>query len=419
MAKTTNMNIRKLLLVLLIMPLAFVACGPKGSAELPPPVLTLTSEPIMNFNAAGGQGVITYTLANPDSKIKLSATCEATWITKLVVGKDITFKVEANNTDTQRNANIVISYADKSFSVGVMQFSDEQVVEFSAEQLVGEYIGNQFSATYNIVLYLTDLGFSEDGYSMAGGTYYMLDIYTATKPQLDEQGWLTIPVGTYTLDISDSTADKSIGNEYSAYFKINADGSGYEAEERYDYAELIVTDNGITLTAYINDTKHVATHSSNRVYIGPTLDGGNINATSLVGDYYGTENAKLYNYNIILSDKGYDAEGYPMAGGLYFSLDLYGPEPTILSNGILQIPIGSYYYDKNGTLSRYEVGREHSGCIKVNDDRTAYEFVESFTSVTVDVRVQSIIVECIVAGGEYTVVYQGKPEFYIDTADAQ
>ena len=419
MAKTTNMNIRKLLLVLLIMPLAFVACGPKGSAELPPPMLTLTSEPTLNFNAAGGKGVITYTLANQDPKIKLSATCGAAWITRLVIGKDITFNVEPNNTGTQRNANIVISYADKSFNVAVTQFSDEHLVEFSAEQLVGEYIGNQFSATYNILIYITDKGFSDDGYSIAGGTYYMLDLYTATKPQLNEQGWLAIPVGTYTLDVTDSTADKSIGNEYSAYFKINADGSGYEAEERYDYAELIVTDNGITLTAYINDTEHIATHNSNRVYVGPTLDGGNINATSLVGDYYGTENAKLYNYNIILSDKGYDAEGYPMAGGLYFSLDLYGPEPTILSNGILQIPIGSYYYDKNGTLSRYEVGREHSGCIKVNDDRTAYEFVESFTSVTVDVRVQSIIVECIVAGGEYTVVYQGKPEFYIDTADAQ
>ena len=413
------MNIRRVLLALLALALTLVACEPKGSAELPPPMLTLTSESTLNFNAAGGKGVITYTLANQDPKIELSATCEAAWITRLVIGKDITFNVEPNNTDTQRNANIVVSYADKSFSVAVTQFSDEHIVEFSAEQLVGEYIGNQLSMTYNILLYITDKGFSDDGYSIAGGTYYMLDLYTATKPQLNEQGWLAIPVGTYTLDVTDSTADKSIGNEYSAYFKINADGSGYEAEERYDYAELIVTNTGITLTAYINDTKHVVTHNSNRVYVGPTLEGGYINATSLVGDYYGTNNSQTYNYNIILSDKGYDAEGYPMAGGLYFSLDLYGPKPTILSNGILQIPIGSYYYDKDGNLSRYEVGGEHSGCIKVNDDRTAYEFVESFTSVTVDVTMQSIIVKSVVAGGAYTVVYQGKPEFMVDTADAQ
>ena len=413
------MNIRRVLLALLALPLAFMAWGPKEPADIAPPMLTLTSEPTLNFNAAGGKGVITYTLANQDPKIELSATCEAAWITRLVIGKDITFNVEPNNTDTQRNANIVVSYADQSFNVAVTQFSDKHIVEFSAEQLVGEYIGNQLSVTYNILLYITDKGFSDDGYSIAGGTYYMLDLYTATKPQLNGQGWLSIPVGTYTLDITDSTADKSIGNEYSAYFKINADGSGYEAEERYDYAELIVTNTGITLTAYINDTKHVVTHSGNRVYIGPTLEGGYINATSLVGDYYGTDNSQTYNYNIILSDKGYDAEGYPMAGGLYFSLDLYGPKPTILSNGILQIPTGSYYYDKDGHLSRYEVGGEHSGCIKVNDDRTAYEFVESFTSVTVDVTMQSIIVKSVVAGGEYTVVYQGKPEFMVNTADAQ
>ena len=409
------MKIKHLFYMLLALPMAFVACDETPNGDTPnaaEPELTLTSQNSLQFGAEGGEGTISYTLKNATLE-ELTAYCEAEWI-EVTKGEVITFVVAPNEGEDERNSRILVSCGTKSFNVFVVQKSKEEIVRFTADQMVGVYYGNQYSETYNIGLFLTDIGF-EDGYALAGGTYYMLDLYTATEPTLDEEGWMTIPEGTYTYDGTDSTEDMTLGYSYSAFFKITDDGTAYEEQANYETAELVVTANSVTLTAYVNGVKHIATYNGgNKFFAGASLElpGGEIVATSLVGEYYGTQYSATYNYNIYLSDKGYDNEGYALADGYYISLDLYGLEPTMDAQGYINIPVGTYTYDVNDDFGEWEVGREYSGFYKVNADGSNYEYTEAFTDVTVVVTENGITVDCVVAGGEYHITYNGAPKFY-------
>ena len=113
------------------MPLFFVACE-ETEQGVDKPVdkeyaaeLTLTSEAEMNFDAAGGEGVITYTakmveVTREAAEPKVEATCEADWVTDLTVADNITFTVAANEAEA-RETKITVSYVDKSFEVAVKQ----------------------------------------------------------------------------------------------------------------------------------------------------------------------------------------------------------------------------------------------------------------------------------------------------------
>ena len=122
------MRIKHLLYLLLALPLAFVACEnteePKPQVEKEA-VLTLTSEAVMNFDAAGGEGVITYTakmveVTREAPEAQVEATCEADWVTDLTVADNITFTVAANEAEA-RETKVVVTYSDKSFEVAVKQ----------------------------------------------------------------------------------------------------------------------------------------------------------------------------------------------------------------------------------------------------------------------------------------------------------
>lgn len=113
------------------LPLFFVACE-ETEQGVDKPVdkeyaaeLTLTSEAEMNFDAAGGEGVITYTaqmveVTREAAEPKVEATCEADWVTDLTVADNITFTVAANEAEA-RETKITVSYVDKSFEVTVKQ----------------------------------------------------------------------------------------------------------------------------------------------------------------------------------------------------------------------------------------------------------------------------------------------------------
>ena len=140
--------------------------------------------------------------------------------------------------------------------------------EVEATSLAGYYYGTEYSATYNMGIYLSDLGYDDEGYAMPGGKYYELDIYTDVEPTIVD-GYVTIPNGTYEFDAYDSTATWTIGNEYSNYFAINATGTAYEAEAKYDDAVLVVTSEGMTLTAVIDGSEHIVTYKGAPVFYDP------------------------------------------------------------------------------------------------------------------------------------------------------
>ena len=130
------MRIKHLLYLLLALPLAFAACNetedltptPEKEAQL-----TLTSAAEMNFDAAGGEGVITYTAelvdvtrqADGDAP-KVSVACEANWVE---LGnpdfESVSFTVAANEAEA-RETKIVVNYAVKSIEVVVKQKAKQE-----------------------------------------------------------------------------------------------------------------------------------------------------------------------------------------------------------------------------------------------------------------------------------------------------
>ncbi|MBO5855797.1 MAG: BACON domain-containing protein [Alistipes sp.] len=114
---------KKLFYLLLALPL-FVACTENNEEPKPEPQkkaqLILTSDEVMNFKAEGGQGLIDYTLVNPQEGVEFAAQCEADWISDFVFGEDITFVVAANE-DEDRETKITITYAEASMEVTIKQ----------------------------------------------------------------------------------------------------------------------------------------------------------------------------------------------------------------------------------------------------------------------------------------------------------
>ena len=417
------MKLNKLFLLLLALPLAFAACEPnkpnkpiETPMEPEPAVLTLTSENSLQFTPDGGQGTITYTLENAVKGTELTATTTAEWITNVTVGDTITFNVEPNTTTEERRDRILVTYGEQNFNVFIIQEGVEPVVTFEVQSFEGVYYGTEYSPNYNMAIYLSDLGFTEEGYVMAGATYYTLDLFMDNEPAIDADGYMSVPVGTYSYDGTDSYKDMSIGVSYSSYFKINSDASAYEAQEPYDSAELVVTENNISLVAYIAGVKHIVTYNgSTKFFVGVPveLEDTDVVTPIMAVDYYANMYTEAFNYNIYLMDKGSDADGYLLGDGYVFSLDLYGVESPVDAEGYITIPAGTYTWDVNDDCTYGDVGREYSFACKVNPEATAYEWYETYEDVTVVVTENSIYMEATISGSNFTATFEGAPKFYV------
>ena len=411
------MKLNKLFL-LLALPLALAACEPIETPDTPQadPVLTLTSESSLKYTPEGGQGVITYTLENAAKGTELTATTEAEWITNITVAENITFNVEPNATTEERKNRILVTYGELNFNVFVTQEGVEPVVNFEAEKFEAVYYGTQYSPNYNVAIFLSDLGFTADGYALPGATYYTLDLFMDQQPAVTEDGWMTVPAGTYTYDGTDSYGDMTIGFAYSSYFKINEDGSAYEQQSQYESVELVVTESNISIVAYIDGVKHIVTYNGEPVFFAgvPTvLEDTEVEAISLVGEYFADQYSTSYCYYVQLSDKGYSEDGDVLADAHYFTLDLYGVEPNIDAEGYLHIPAGTYAWDENDDLGFWEIGREYSSGCKINAALTEYEWIEAYQDATVTVTEDSLVLVAQIAGATYTVTYNGEPKFYV------
>ena len=412
------MKLNKLFLLLLALPLAFAACEPIDTPDTPAaePELTLTSERSIHFTPEGGEGTITYTLENAVNGTELTATTTAEWITNITVGETITFSVAPNETTELREDRIMVTYDSKSFNVFIIQEGVEPVVTFEAEKFEAVYYGTQYSPNYNIAIFLSDKGFTEQGYALPGATYYTLDLYMDQQPAVTEDGWMTVPAGTYTYDGTDSYKDMSIGVAYSSYYKITEDGSAYEEQSSYESVELTITESNISFVAYIGGVKHIVTYNDAPVFfagVPVVLEDTEVEAISLVGEYYADQFSTSFCYYVQLSDKGYSEDGNVLADAHYFAIDLYGVEPTIDAEGYLHIPAGTYAWDENDDLNYWEIGREYSSGCKINAALTEYEWIEAYQDATVTVTEDSLVLVAQIAGATYTVTYSGEPKFYV------
>ena len=431
------MKLNKLFLLLLALPLAFMACETPVTPEQPgqetpenpdtpdnpdptptEPVLTLTSENALQYGPEGGEGTITYTIENPTEGTELTAVATEEWITDVTVGETITFVVAENVVVEKRSGRILVSYGNKSFNVFINQDGIEPFETFDAEMLIlASYGILTDGSAYNMNIYLSDIGFSQGGYYQADGTYYRLDLYTNEEPLLDEEGYRHITPGTYTFDGSDDANDMTIGYTYSGYMKINSAGSYFETQEQFESAELVVTEDSITLTAYVAGVKHVVTYSGETMFFEGkkvVFEGDEVLTPYLgMATYLGTQYSTNHNYYFYLSDKGFDENGMLLPGGYYFKIDLFGIEPEIDEEGYLHIPQGTYNLDDNGDNGAWEIGYQWSFCMKMNEQGGGYEFRENYESAKLVVSENGMYGEIVIKSGLFAITYEGEPKFYV------
>ena len=215
---------KKLSLIFVLCAFMFTACEPTAD-EAPKGKLTLTSSSVMEFDAAGGAGEITYAFVEEDTRAnKINVIAVVDWITDLQLtdNNSVTFNVAANTGD-ERNATIKVEYGDDSFNVMVMQAADASRVDvtFNATHVGGTFYGKfieggKQTEGFNYFVILSDCQ-PESIWSIPQyATEYRFDIYAAESAEFNSE--LRIPVGVYTLDHSSSgrvgTIDAFQDNSY-------------------------------------------------------------------------------------------------------------------------------------------------------------------------------------------------------------
>ena len=238
----------------------FVACEKsEGDAKMH---LKITSEQTITMEAEGGNVAITYSILDPID----GQSVEAEVISGSEMIKQITTPATGviiaevkENKGSQRVAVIEISYGSESANITIQQKSggnggnggnndnSKADVEFAAECIDGYYYGEKYGdGTDRYAFFLSDQGLNNGGQAYTNGTYYYIDCFSPANKSL------TLPLGTYTFDKSNT------GNAYT----INSENS-----------QLILTGDSVEATTaiYMTDAKMVV--SANKITLEATIDG--------------------------------------------------------------------------------------------------------------------------------------------------
>jgi hypothetical protein len=342
---------------------------------------------------------------------------------EVVVEGDIegyTFDIEISNVEGQ---NFHFTYEgvveDMQLPTNVLP---TEPVNFTAEHLDGEYYGTDYSVAHNYYVLLSDLGLDEDGYSMPGGTYYQVDLYSV-EGTVDADGYIHIPAGTYAFDVDDNGTEWTLGNYYSGYFKINADGTAYEGKGTYEAGQAVVNENGITLTVTVGGVEHTVTYNGEpKLYVGggetpaPEEDvefTANYAYAMYFGDQYTPGTAD--NYYFFLSDLGIDEEGYDIANGAYYRFDLYAP----ISSDHTIAP-GTYPIDNNDTCDCWTVSAYYSAYYKMNSYGDDYDTTDwpdgGFITFNEDGSIYAEV-HMMVSGATHKITFAGGDIVIYDSSD--
>ena len=151
------MKLKNLFYLLLALPLAFAACEETPEVQKPEekPTFTLTSDATMDFDAAGGQGTITFVYDFTDKQeAEVNIECAANWVEVAdkvqAYAALFTFTVAANEAEEAREAVVKASIGELYFEVTVKQagkkeapktpefnLTSEATMEFGQDSAIG------------------------------------------------------------------------------------------------------------------------------------------------------------------------------------------------------------------------------------------------------------------------------------------
>jgi hypothetical protein len=239
--------------------LMFVAtsCEPSNN-DTPKTQLELTSENKLRVDRNGGEFEIHYSLLNPVEGTAVEATViNSAMITRAdtSIAGVVAITISENSTDAIREGAVIVSYGALSFTVKVEQDyaavdAPQERVEIVANQLVGNYYGDNLrEGVGHYWIILTKDGFV-DGAAVAGGEYFRLDLIAPMPQDMND---IRIPDGDYTFDYTlryDEYTIVDIGNTDYSWVDENMEGWALPLDD----AKLSVRGNRFELEALVDNT---------------------------------------------------------------------------------------------------------------------------------------------------------------------
>lgn len=222
-----------------------VACeqdDPTGEQPTPPePVLTITSDTLVNFPAEGGTGTISYTLENPTTETDLTISCNTNWIAEFThaSANSITYKVLASSSPNPREGIVILKYGDISRTITITQdeYTEPEIeydVEMNASYFNGTYYGRMETEGFNYFIVLSDKGAPTSSGFYNNSTQYRLDIYSEQSGFFDP----TLPEGVYEYDSQNTGRPGTFASEYSCLLDV----------QEYDYDQVGFVGGTITVS---------------------------------------------------------------------------------------------------------------------------------------------------------------------------
>ena len=242
---------KKFLYSLLALPVLMTACGEVVETPTPEPSkasLTLTSEATMEFEAEGGEGVITFEYdgnslntninTNPSTGKSLALECAAEWITIPaevdVLASAINFEVAANESEEAREATIKATINDLFFEVLVKQAAaenddpiDEPIDEPKDEFVAGWAINgtmNNWVKKDAIAMTEEDNYFVVKGFALADGDNFNF-VFNGTEKTYGGNGQPAQPNYVYDAKSWGSNISVTAAGKYDVY--LSADLKNY------------------------------------------------------------------------------------------------------------------------------------------------------------------------------------------------
>lgn len=381
------MRLNKLLILLLALPLAFASCD-KNVETKKDPILTLTSNDVLTFDAESGKGEITYTLKNAAKGTELTATCDAEWITDLTASDKVTFTVMANE-DEARETKIVVAYGSQKFEVKVRQNEvDNTINNDDAIRLdnAERYSSDEWDMpdNYFIIMLYDNAYYNQFGIVLIG-----------------QEGENILAAGTYTGEnggVMMEGCELYINEIEEHYFDggevkivVEGDVEGYSLD-------ILATDNKGNSFHYVFDGK-VKGMDPNGYDV--MLDIEKVYSFNREASESGA-----YHYYLILSDRGITDDNKTIQGSFYYLIDLYcETEGVTDAEGYITLPNGVY------TLSTSKQAGTISNAKFAPSNHMSLSEAVPFDMGTLTISDEGVTIDAKVGSNKHLSTFKGAPRF--------
>ena len=275
----------------------------------------------------------------------------------------------------------------------------DDTVKFTATQFSGGHMSFGKSGMYMVML-------SNDDETIS----YMFTLYNQLG-EVDENGNVTIPSGTYTCP--GSTEDYTIST-YSIYMD-NSGGAENMKTAEFTEPVVVVSENKMVLTTIIEGVTHVVTYNG-ALSMPADLPEPDVDFEAKYAYAYYTKSTSedgVAKFKLFLSDLGRDEYGNVRPNGTYYRLTLSVDELDPKAEGA--IPAGRYEVDETSTEAGFITDAVYYKFGESVSDVVEDDFIDSgYLTVKEDGSIEASFDMCF-SGATHNITFSGKVEMLDST----